>query len=108
MKKYGTKESKELATFGFSVVVGLKKSLADREVSFFDAVYFRDALSSASPALAGVKEVDDEMLDLDSAELADLEAFILEKMEALEVKGDWKKYLKAFILIAQGVVTAIS
>lgn len=103
MEKYGIKETKELALFGFAVAKGIKASLADGKLSILDVFNFRGALKASEDAFAGIEKVPSELLDLSPEELGELELFTLEHLKGL-APDQWQTVFKAAVDIGLGIM----
>jgi len=72
MQKYGIKETSEALRFGLRLTNGIIKSLADGKVSYFDAIFFKDALLIFPDALEDITLIPKELGDLSEDESNEL------------------------------------
>lgn len=80
-EKLGIENLKELSSLILRTANGVSASLKDGEVSWKDALNFKEAVFAILPAIKGISEVDDEYFDLDDAEVVELKAFIAKELQ---------------------------
>lgn len=103
----GIKDTLEVLEFGFATQRAISEALADKKINIFDAPLALKPLLAASAAFEGFENVKAELLNLEAAELDQLQAFVQsrfdvadDEVEALveetidEVIGDIKIALK--------------
>lgn len=95
--QHGIQETKDVVAFGVDLGLGIKKSI-DEGISWQSALNFGDAAKEAPAAIMGISEVPAELMDVDSAEAAQLINLVQSKVPGADgVKA---------ILIAQKAAAA--
>ena len=83
----GIKETKEVIALGIHISQGIELSLADNAWTISDALNFFQALQATPAAIMDIDKVPAELLDLDQAELAEIEALVKEMIPG--VQQEW-------------------
>jgi hypothetical protein len=83
-KAYGIKETTELITFIASVLYATMKAFADGKFHWTEARLYFDSLRLAPSAIGGINDVANEIKDLDSIELEQIEAHIIKVLRLPE------------------------
>lgn len=81
---YGIKETTELITFIASVLYATMKAFADGKFHWTEARLYWDSLRLAPAAIGGINNVANELKDLDSSELEQIEAHIIKVLQLPE------------------------
>lgn len=81
---YGVKETTELITFIASVLYATMKAFADGKFHWTEARLYFDSLRLAPSAIGGINNVANEIKDLDSSELEQIEAHIIKVLRLPE------------------------
>lgn len=81
---YGIKETTELITFIASVLYATMKAFADGKFHWTEARLYFDSLRLAPSAIGGINNVANEIKDLDSSELEQIEAHIIKVLRLPE------------------------
>jgi len=83
-----TKELKEALKFVIELGNGLGKSLEDDKFSFTDAINFLPAAKALPAAFSGIKEIPDEIYDLDERERLDLVEFVKAELDLVQDEAE--------------------
>lgn len=80
-EKHGLKETKELVRFVLSLAEATVGSLDDGKIGLTDAMRFFGCLKLAGPALKGLADMKDEIMDLSENEKQELIKFINDEFD---------------------------
>jgi hypothetical protein len=77
----GIEETKDVIEFVAKLGNGIAESVADGKWSFTDVTNFIPSATKVFSAIEGIDKVDDELLDLDEEEKAELIEFVIEQFD---------------------------
>ena len=88
-------ETKDVVRLGISLGNAVGKSLEDGEITFSDALFFVAPATKIPAAISGINLVDDEILDMDEAEEAELNQMVQDEFNIPQEKS--KRVIKAAV-----------
>lgn len=108
MKKAGINQTLELITLVAVLAGDLHDANADGKVNVFDLPKFFDLIGPAKDAMKDLKEVPDELADLDEDEFAQLTEKIREIVDPTLPSGYSRELTEAAKVTAGGIVSMLA